>query len=35
MSGNKYGNPWKYMMTHSKKAFKASTHCGTYQYQSK
>ena len=35
MSGNKYGNPWKYMIADSKQALKASTRCGTYQYQSK
>ena len=34
MSGNAYGNPWKYMVTRSKKAFKASTHRETYQHQS-
>ena len=35
MSDNKYGDPQKYMTTLSKKAFKASSHCGTYQFQSK
>ena len=35
MSDNKCGDPRKYMTKLSKKAFKASIHCGTYQFQSK
>ena len=34
MSGNVYANPWKYMVTRSKKALKASTHSETPQRQS-
>ena len=30
MSGNAYGNPWKYIVTRSKKAFKASTYSETH-----
>ena len=29
MSGNAYGNQWKYIVTRSKKAFKASTYSET------
>ena len=32
MSDNKHGNPRKYMIRNYKKAFKVSTHSGTYQY---
>ena len=34
VSGNAYDNPWKYMVTHSKKVFNASTHSETHQHQS-
>ena len=34
MSGNARENPWKYMVTRSKKVFKASTHSETHQHQS-
>ena len=34
MSGNKYDNPWKYMVTHSKILLKAYTHSETDQNQS-
>ena len=33
MSGNAYGNPLKYMITHAKKTFKASDHSETDQHQ--
>ena len=35
MSSNEYGNQWKYMITHFKKAFKAFPNSETYKYQSK
>ena len=34
MTGNTYGNLWKYMVTHSKKEFKASNDCETHLHQS-
>ena len=34
MSGNVYGNLWKYMVTRSNKALKSSTHSETHQHQS-